>query len=64
MGKLDKEADASKEPKKVARETYLVKHSKNFGNGMIAAGKTVELNEKAATHYLDLGIITKIKTKK
>jgi len=64
MGKLDKEADASKETKKVSREEYLVKYSKNFGNGVVKAGDKVALNEKAATHYMDLGIITKIKTKK
>jgi hypothetical protein len=60
MGINKKEAESPKQPAAVTRKEYLVVYAKNFGSGVVQAGKTVKLNEKAAIFNLDKGIIKKI----
>ena len=53
--------EEAQEPKKVTRHPYLVLHAKNFGEGVIQPGKTVELSKKAGDHYQDRGFVKPIK---
>lgn len=42
---------------KVTRHQYEVLHAKNFGEGVIQPGKTVELSQKAGDFYQDRGFV-------
>ncbi|MCG9970994.1 hypothetical protein [Christiangramia crocea] len=57
----DKKKTEKTVEKKVSRDKYEVLYAKNFGKGVVQAGKTVEMHPKAGEFYADQGIVKQVK---
>lgn len=59
MKKEDKKV--SKPEPSVKRDEYIALYTRNFGTGVVQAGKPIKMSAGAAEHYLDKGLIKKSK---